>query len=136
MKNNPLIIGLVGKAKSGKDTAARAILASCESVGRSCRQMAFADPIRQIGEIFGFPKDALRDQNLKEKYEHEIFKITPRQFMQKVGTEMFRDNLDKDCWVKLLEREIIKAEKEAEDHQSSILRPDKLSEQLVSDLQL
>lgn len=106
MENKPLIIGLVGKAKSGKDTAARSIISCCETAGCDAVKKAFADPIRQIGEIFGFTEEVMTNQMLKEEWKHPIFSITPRKFMQMVGSDLFRNHLDKDCWVKLMECEI------------------------------
>lgn len=113
MNNKPLIIGLVGMAKSGKDTAAHMMSTVVTHAGVHSDHLAFADPIRDIGERFGFPIETMTDQSLKEGWLHPVFNITPRKFMQKVGTEMFRDQLDKDVWVKLLEMKLIEAENSA-----------------------
>ena len=102
-----LIVGFCGKAKSGKDSAAQAISSLLKSKGIFVRQMAFADPIRKIGRIFDFPEICLTDQDLKENWMHPYLSgITPRKFMQLVGSEMFRNNLDKDVWVKHLVHKI------------------------------
>ena len=106
MENKPLIIGLVGKAKSGKDTAATLIEQICNIKGVSVEREAFANAIREIGRIFGFPEETLTCQELKESYLHPLFNITPRKFMQMVGSDLFRDHLDKDCWVKLILQKI------------------------------
>ena len=69
------------------------------------KKMAFADPIRDIGEIFGFTRVQMTDRKLKET-EDPFWGFSPRTFMQKVGTEMFRNCLRDDIWIKLLERRI------------------------------
>ena len=107
-----LIIGLTGHAKSGKDTLAEAIWSHVaksnmfNSKPTDMHKLAFADGIREIGEIFGFTKEQLTNQDLKETFVHPVWNITPRVFMQRVGSEMFRNHLDKDCWVKLLMQKI------------------------------
>lgn len=113
-KNFPLILGLTGHAKSGKDTGAYDLIEFLRSDGINAKKIAFADPIRKIGTIFGFTSQQMSDQNLKETFCNPNFPlVTPRKFMQLVGSEMFRNNLDKDCWVKVtsttLNREIEEA---------------------------
>ena len=98
---NPLYIGFTGAAKAGKDTAADALALHLKSLGYNVLRMSFAEPLKKIGEIFGFTKEQMTDQNLKEVVD-DFWGITPRKFMQLVGTEMFRNNLCHDCWVKLL----------------------------------
>lgn len=101
-KNFPLILGLTGHAKSGKDTAAYDLIEFLSSDRINVKKIAFADPIRKIGTIFGFTPQQMSDQNLKETFCNPNFPlVTPRKFMQLVGSEMFRNHLDKDCWVKV-----------------------------------
>lgn len=107
-----LIIGLTGHAKSGKDTLSNALwtYAALDKPFNGSRtewhKLAFADGIRKIGKIFGFTEEQLTNQELKETFVHPVWNITPRVFMQRVGSEMFRNHLDKDCWVKLVMQEI------------------------------
>ena len=96
----PLFVGFTGAAKSGKDTSAEFLKEFLESKGYKVIRTSFAEPIRKIGKIFGFTDDQLTDQNMKE-VKDPFWGITPRRFMQIVGTEMFRNNLDPNCWVKL-----------------------------------
>lgn len=100
----PRVIGFTGKAKSGKDTAA-AVLSSYIGSG-NCTTIAFADPLKQIAMIFGFTKDQCYDQTKKE-IEDEFWNITPRKFLQIIGTECFRNNFRTDCWTKLLEKRVL-----------------------------
>ena len=98
-----LIIGLTGHAKSGKDTLAGALW-TYAALGKQFKggrtewhKLAFADGIRKIGKIFGFTEEQMTNQELKETFVHPVWNITPRVFMQRVGSEMFRNHLDKDC---------------------------------------
>lgn len=116
-KNYPVFIGLVGYAKSGKDTAALGIKNCVEQLFHiPVSQTAFADTIRQIGLLFGYTKEQMTDQSLKETFCNPMFPmVTPRKFMQLVGSEMFRNHLDKDCWVKIVEHAILRDIKLSED---------------------
>lgn len=105
-----LVIGFCGKAKAGKDSAATAIADCLNSQGVVNQKYAFADPIREIGKIFGFSRVVMDDQSLKENWKHPWLDVTPRKFMQLVGSEMFRNNLNPDVWVKHLKNRINKFE--------------------------
>jgi len=108
-KNYPVFIGLVGYAKSGKDTAARGIQTCVWDLFKiPVSNLAFADTIRKIGLLFGYTKEQMSDQSLKETFCNPMFPmVTPRKFMQLVGSEMFRNHLDKDCWVKIVEKVLL-----------------------------
>lgn len=97
------IFGLCGNAGTGKDSAIEYLKSNPYS--SPILRMAFADPIREIGKIFGFTKHQMSDRTLKETVD-PFWGFSPRTFMQKVGTEMFRDCLREDIWIKLLERRI------------------------------
>ena len=100
-QDTPVIIGLCGNAGCGKDTVASYFTSNY----LRCTSLAFADPIREIAQIFGFTKEQMSDRTLKET--KDIFwGFSPRTFMQKVGTEMFREQLRDDIWIKLAERRI------------------------------
>ena len=103
-RNGPsFIFGLCGNAGTGKDSALEYLKSNPYS--SPILKMAFADPIRDIGEIFGFTRVQMTDRKLKET-EDPFWGFSPRTFMQKVGTEMFRNCLRDDIWIKLLERRI------------------------------
>lgn len=105
----PLLIGFSGLAKSGKDTAAKAIASTIGTLyGTKCEMLSFAAPIREIGKVFGYTDEQMGNQELKETYlGNKITNVTPRKFMQVVGTDMFRNCLDKDIWVRMLESKIV-----------------------------
>ena len=103
-RNGPsFIFGLCGNAGTGKDSALEYL--KYNPYSSPILKMAFADPIRDIGEIFGFTREQMTDRKLKET-EDPFWGFSPRTFMQKVGTEMFRNCLRDDIWIKLLERRI------------------------------
>lgn len=102
--DKPLIIGMCGNAGTGKDSATNLLI---HHHAFRCTHLAFADPIREIGKIFGFTMKQMTDRTLKEQ-EDEFWKFSPRYFMQKVGTEMFRDVLRDDVWIELAKLRISK----------------------------
>lgn len=97
------IIGIHGHAGVGKDTVAD-YLARYENVYRE----AFADPLKAAcSAAFGIPLDWFNDPELKE--QETFWGVTPRKIAQFVGTEMFRETVDRlyqqnvSHWVRLLE---------------------------------
>ena len=100
----PFIFGLCGNAGTGKDSATE-YLRYCPYLDGGAQKLALADPIREIAKVFGFTQEQMSDRTLKET-EDPFWGFSPRTFMQKVGTEMFRNNLREDIWIKLLEKRI------------------------------
>lgn len=105
--DQPLIIGLCGNMGCGKDSATDLLI---NHPAFRCEHIAFADPIRQIGKIFGFSMKQMTDRTLKETND-DFWHFSPRYFMQKVGTEMFRNQLRDDVWIELLKRRLIDLKK-------------------------
>lgn len=100
------ILGLTGLAGSGKDTVAEFLMDQNQGY---CR--AFADPLRRAAvEIFGLTHEQLLDRGLKEQ-EIPYWGMSPRQILQKLGTECIRDVFGPETWVKRaeLELEMVKA---------------------------
>ena len=107
------IIGITGLKGSGKDTIGDII---CKHF--DFQKVAFADKLKDIVSVLfdwdrkmlsGFtPEDrAIREQPdefWSKKFEKEF---TPRMALQKIGTEVMRNNLDKSIWVYCLERKLI-----------------------------
>ena len=88
------LIGLTGKAGSGKDTAAGFIR---NYLGAGCMTIAFAKPIKDALAAMGFPEPT--DRSAKEA-KVEGFDFTWRQLAQTLGTEWGRQH-DSDLWLKL-----------------------------------
>jgi len=95
---NPRLIGLSGKARSGKNTAAYYIQ---ERLGEDASIDSFAGNLKRVCmEAFGFTANQVYGN---EKLVVDSFwGNTPVYFLQKVGTELFRNMIDKDFWCKSL----------------------------------
>ena len=90
------LIGITGKAGSGKDTLADYIASKY-----GARKMALADPIKEIlNSLFGFPASAWKDREWKEKVAPMIGH-SPRVLIQSLGTQWGR-MINEDLWVSKL----------------------------------
>lgn len=102
------LIGIVGHAGVGKDTAARYLNSKYDFT-----QIAFADPLkRACAAAFNISYLNFHDPRLKEEVD-PYWGVSPRQVAQFVGTEMFRETVEKlipgigsDFWVRRAEQEI------------------------------
>lgn len=95
-----MLIGLAGKARSGKDTIAAYLAERYDFI-----VMAVADKFKEIfADVYGL-KDKQLYGDLKEVVDPR-FGVTPRYIMQTVG-HSFR-SIDPDVWVKYLEKKIIR----------------------------
>lgn len=120
-----ILIGLAGAAGSGKNYVADQIVAKYESV----RQLAFADPLKQVvHHMFGIPledcyteagknkptwvkwhdvriwcDECRNDQHWPHKPED---RMTVRDLLQWVGTDLVRYNWSENHWVSLAEQRI------------------------------
>jgi len=95
------IIGIAGKKRVGKDTVAGYITNYLEKrYNKLVLKIGFADPIREIGYIFGWNWTQMFD---KKDNIHEHWGISWRTFVQQVGTDLFRNTWRTDAWIKLME---------------------------------
>lgn len=86
--NKYRIIGITGRKFNGKDTIANYLRDAYDY-----KQIAFAGPLKEIcGKLFGFTNEQLHG-DLKETPDPTWFDLTPRQVLQFVGTNMFRDHM-------------------------------------------
>lgn len=93
------LIGIAGKAGSGKDTAGAYLV---ERHGFA--QYAFADPIRaMIGALGAFPASDLVSRDTKEVVIDWLGK-SPRQMAQTLGTEWGRELVHPQLWVLMAQR--------------------------------
>ncbi len=98
----PKLIGICGHARSGKDTVTDFLLTTYPNH----YQLAFADPLKEAASVaFGIPLGWFYSDDLKDTV-HPNWNKTPRQIVQFMGTEMFRDTVPKlldevgnDFWV-------------------------------------
>ena len=100
-----MIIGIAGFKGSGKDTIANVLQTSY-----GFEKMSFAKPIKDIvHHTFGIDKAILSGDNGEREFRElplpDWFNLSPRDMLQKIGM-IFRDELHKDIWVKVLENKI------------------------------
>jgi hypothetical protein len=103
----PKIIGISGKKFNGKDTIGDYLV---KKYGYT--RIGFADALKEACRcIFGFDEEQLYG-NKKETID-DFWKVTPRAILQYVGTDMFRDNIEKiiphvkkDIWLRVIEKKI------------------------------
>tara|TARA_R110000822_G_scaffold133553_2_gene271006 strand:+ start:1253 stop:1792 length:540 start_codon:yes stop_codon:yes gene_type:complete len=94
------LIGLTGKARSGKDTTGDYL---SKTYGH--KAFAMAKPIKEACRvIFGWDDRHLHG-DLKEVVD-PIYGVTPREAMQKLGTEYGRDMINTDIWAIRTRQEI------------------------------
>ncbi|MDD1133605.1 deoxynucleotide monophosphate kinase [Pseudomonas shahriarae] len=96
----PILIGLTGRARSGKTTAA-------EHLARTylLEQYAFADPLRD-GLMAIFNLDPTDFEGDRKEQTLGWLDCSPRQLMQSMGTEWARNTVHPDVWVKLAEQNL------------------------------
>ncbi len=102
LPKTPRLIGIHGKASSGKDTVALYLHKTrpdtyIEAFALSLKAAAAA--------MFGIPEEDFYDSDVKEKV-NEIWGVSPRQIAQFFGTELVRNNIGRllpenfnDFWV-------------------------------------
>jgi cytidylate kinase len=78
-----MLIGICGKAGSGKDTIADHLV-----VNHGFQKYAFADPLKEIVKVFGFPERSLYGTQEDKLVPHSHWDISGRQCMEGMG-EMF-----------------------------------------------
>lgn len=98
-----MLIGILGKKRSGKDTVASFIQAEY-----GFKRLAFADPIKKIVaaidpyvDEFGTRLSSLQlsDDDIKKDYPEY------RRLLQALGTEGLRDTINENFWIDILLKE-------------------------------
>lgn len=85
-----MIIGITGKIGSGKSTAADYL-----SRHHGYTEYSMAAPLKEIGRVFGFTDDQLYGTQEQKLQIHPHWGISGRTFLQKAGTDLFRDAMPK-----------------------------------------
>lgn len=121
METPNIIIALIGKKQSGKDTFYNIL----EKNGYNMHQVAFATPIKQIAKIlFDFNDEELYGS--KKEIVNEEWGIKPREFYQIFGTEIFQHDIHKylpslKCKQKTIWANILRKNIEEMRHTSKII---------------
>ena len=99
-----LIIGLVGLARSGKDTVAEMLMNNWERDQHFHARMAFAFPIREtfVGLLRCARVEKPEQWTEEEKKEQvaPVLNISYRQFAQTFGTEYAHEHMGRDIWIR------------------------------------
>ena len=100
-----IIIGITGKAGSGKDTLASYL----ESQGFI--KLSFGSAVKDIVSIVtGWPRDFVEgineERQLRETLIHPEYNKTCREMMQFIGTDLFRKQLNDNIWVNIIKNKI------------------------------
>ncbi len=91
------LIGLIGRAGSGKDTVYSMIN---RYVDKPYENKKFASSLKVIaGMLLKVHPDKFEDRNFKNARLDNYGGMTVREFLQKLGTDAVRDNLHVDTWV-------------------------------------
>lgn len=114
---DPILIGMTGKARSGKDTFANMVEGYAEDHGLTVGREAFARRLKEsAAHALGvFENEVEFCDKLKGDYERGFIEVrmatkgggpntvvqtvTGREFLQYYGTEAHRDVFNKDFWV-------------------------------------
>ena len=93
-----MLIGICGKAGSGKDTIGDHLIKNY-----GFKKIALADPIKRlVKDVFALDEDTVYDRVLRERPLKNWPDWTVRKLLQFIGTELFRENIDDSIWVKSL----------------------------------
>jgi hypothetical protein len=102
------IIGITGRKFSGKDTLGNFFVKE-----KGYQKIAYADALKDaVKSIFDFDDEQLNGS--KKEVIDEFWNKTPRQILQFVGTDLFRNhtyeimpNIGKDIWCQVVKRKIL-----------------------------
>ena len=97
------LIGITGRARSGKDTVANFIVAAVGGY-----QYSFADPIRAMLAPLGVD---MSDPYWQARKEEPIpaLGVSPRRMMQTLGTEWGRQLINPDLWLIMAHQRLLQS---------------------------
>src|SRR5579871_6368208 len=106
--NKPLLVGIRGCANSGKDTMADYLVKY-----HGYKKMSFATALKKIVVILtGWSFEFVNGTNpefrpLRETQVHPVYKMTCRQLLQYIGTDLLRNQLHPDVWIESTKQEMM-----------------------------
>jgi hypothetical protein len=106
MENKRQIVGLIGSIGSGKDTVADYLVQH-----HSFKKISFSKKLKDILSIlFNWDRELIEGSTKESREWREqmdpYWNITPRNALQKVGTDLFRKHFDDNIWIKSVINEI------------------------------
>ena len=106
-KKKPIVIAVSGKAHAGKDTVLEMLKKKLPGKVAMC---SHAHPLKQLLiNTLHFKHEQLYDQ--KHKHDiNEMWNMTGREAMCKIGTDGFRNHFHPNIWIKLLNYTIDKSD--------------------------
>lgn len=97
--HNPMLIGIAGQARSGKDTVGSRLV---DDYG--LQRLAFADPLKDmVAAMLGVARADL--DRFPKEMPLPLVGMSPRALFQTLGTEWGRDLVHRDLWVRLAQRQ-------------------------------
>jgi hypothetical protein len=93
-----MLIGLSAKKQSGKSTVAGFLKNIFDF-----QELSWAYPLKEIigRQLFGLGDDVLYGDSPAREEVIPLWGMSGRSILQKVGTDLFRENFDPDFWVKI-----------------------------------
>jgi hypothetical protein len=113
--NNLSIIGITGRKRSGKDTIGHYLVDKHNYI-----RVGFADALKESCKVlFGLSDDQLYGTDKQKEEIDEYWGYSARQILQKIGTDLYRENIStvlpkisNDIWIRVLERKIMNYHKQ------------------------
>ena len=106
---NTQIIGIAGRMGHGKDTIAKYFNRHPAFKGH-CEIRHFADPIKHVANyLMDIPFEDM--STVEGKRQMWDYGLTVREILQKIGTEMFRDQISDNFWVDYMDRKVSQSDK-------------------------
>ena len=108
----PLVIQLLGQARSGKDYTAAKLQETFNSVGVSAEVMSYAAPMKRIAAVlFGISLEQLDIyKNSSDRFHINLIDMTDgnhgfdtnfREFLQRLGNDAVKPEFGNDVWAQL-----------------------------------
>jgi hypothetical protein len=93
-----MLISLSGKKRSGKSSVARYLIDKHGFV-----EVSWAYPLKEIigVQLFGLNSDQLYGSDFDKERVDRRWGMSPREILQKVGTDLFRRHFMEDFWVRI-----------------------------------